>query len=504
MIFVFLSLAFGDMPPQRPNDYKFNTQMFQSDLTTADAPNIRVLGNITLCGSATSVPTLISDNVVCELDFGSCFGCYNIQDFTVVWSKTLSDMGFPAPYYGRARLVYKDGLLIGATASRGNLLLPGVPGVGAWVFAVNATDGSLVWKTQISTHIYAIVTQDITLDGDHIYVGLSSGEAAAYYVAPAICCSAVGSTTKLRTGDGGIIWSSPNIPAELVGAGKYSGASTWGGAPVRVGNFLYQSSGQLYTVPADVAACITSNPTNWSCIDDRVMFDGVIKRNANTGEIVGYFRAKPNDVWNIACILTFLPGCQTPSAAYDHDITNIMYSQATRQLIATSKSGYTWYLDTDLQVINSAIIAVGSTAGGMTWHAALNDNVNPEELGVYIGNNNGGKRNVTVGSTVINWGFWARQDGLGNTKWITPCPEQDGAYGSISLTNDLVLASTRFKGLLVIMNANTGAILNTIKTKGSMTASPLVTKNKLVWPTGPGTMLAGGLVNQNQMLVLGL
>ncbi len=507
LLLAFLILAVmadddNDNDSSNGNSKKFNTQSYRSNIDSSNVAQLSVVCNITVCGSATTTPVDLKDGTVMQTDFGGCIGRYNVTSCTTVWQRNITDYGFAVGYYARAGMIFKGGLAVGGTASYKNLLTPGIPNVGAWAFAVNVTDGSLKWKTQVSTHIYAIITQDFLLDDDSAVVGISSGEAAAPLVPGYQCCSFVGSTVKLAIADGSIHWNTPNIPPALAGVGKYSGAASWGGRAIRVGAYIYQVSGQLYQETAAAAACSIADPHNASCTDRDVLFDSVIKMKRSNGEIVASFRASAADVWNIACFFGgAIPGCQG-GPSYDFDITNVMYSIGTRQIIATSKSGWAWFLDLDLNLVSSQSVVAGSASGGMAWHAALVDSHNARNVRVFISNNNGAKLNLTLlDGTVVKSGAWAALDGHGQVKWITPSVN-DNAYGSLAVSNDVVFGATRFGGLLTALKTTDGSILKQWASKGSMIAAPLIMKNRLVWSTGPGNILGAGLTNQNQLLVL--
>jgi len=487
-------------------DYNYNTMDDISSINSLNVQNLAVQYNISTCGSVTGRPIDIGNNKACVTDFGGCITCFNYMNGQTVWQVNITTYGFPAGYYARVGMAYAYGVLYAGTASYKSLLTPGLPGFGSWAFAISATDGSLRWKTQVSSEVYAIITQDPILESGILYYGISSGEAAGPSVPGYVCCSFVGSTVSIAAVNGRIIWSSPNIPPEISGVGQYSGAATWGGRPVIIGSYIYNVVGQLYQMPPDVAACTSANPLNASCIDPRVLFDAVIKRNKFSGEIIGSFRASAADTWNIACYLGgAIPGCQDMSTAFDYDITNLMYATQSRQLIASSKSGFVWRLDQDLNVLGAHSIAAGNAAGGYVFRAAVRDNSNAAAVGIYLAAANSPAKTIWLPSgQVTTFGAWVKYDGLLNLKWITPCPNGDRAYGSLGITNDIVYGSTRFQGLLTFMRASDGAILNTIQTAGSMTGTPYAVGNKIIWGAGPGTLLGSGLVDQSQVLILSL
>jgi len=420
----------------------------------------------------------------------------------------MADYGFATGYYSRAMPVYKDGLIYIASSAFELIILPGLPGVGCWMLALNFTDGSLVWRTQLSTDTFSIVTGSPNLEGNSIYVGLSSTESGAILTVPGYnCCHTSGRVLSVDTTTGHINWNTPSIPDDLRGVGLYSGAAVWmSGMPI-FGDYLYFGTGQLYQVPSAVSACYVANPLNQSCADRRVLFDSIVKVNKHTGAIAASFRASAADVWNIACVLTFLPGCQ-PVPALDYDITDVIISAFHRRVFATSKSGFFWVFDLDLNYITTTSLIQGnSNGGGYEWEQAYQEAILLSNVGVYLAANNGGRATWSLpdGTLVSSGGgAWIKYDGHANLKWVTPTPNADGAYGSPAVTNDVVFSCTNALGLLVALNTRTGAILWSYQTIGSMSGAPVIVGDEVYWPLGPGTNLGPPTVNQHAFLVFKL
>lgn len=506
---LFLGLAllsWADDSVTQAGNGRWNQREFASEIDSSNVAGLRLKWNVSLCGTATCTPSVFQ-NKVCTTDFGGCLGCRSRDDGSVIWQKTMVDYGFPLGYYSRVTPTYIEdlNLLVVASASNKGLLNPGVPGVGAWAFALNATDGSSSWKTQVSTHLYAIVTGSPTVLGQTVYLGVSSGEAAAPLIPGYPCCSFAGRALSLRASDGAINWSLDTIPADLVGPGKYSGAAVWNGAFVVVGDHLYFGTGQLYSQPASVDACIEADPTNTSCVDERVNFNSILKVNRHTGEIVAKRRLSSADCWNIACVLRFLPGCSR-TQAYDFDVTNVMVSIKNKRLYVSSKSGFLWVFDYDLNLINFDVLIPGSTSGGYVWQGALGDDSKTSKVGVYLPNNNGASRTWTLpnGTLVAGSGAWVKYDGDGNLKWATPPPFLDSVTGPLGLTNDVVFGSTRNNGLLAALDADSGAILWSLLTGKPMASGMAIVGKEVFWTTGPGTVFSATAPTQKSLLAFTL
>ena len=475
-----------------------NTHNFPSNIDSKNVAGLGLLWNATLCGPSTHTPMVYLDRV-CVTDFGGCITCVNRDTGSVIFQKNISlYTGFPAGIYSRTMPTPFNGLLIMGTTAIKSILNPGY---GAWVFAVNFTNGELVWKTKVSDFQWAIITGSPLLHGETLYFGLSSGESVAPIYPGYVCCSFSGRAFAINATDGAIKWNTPMIPAELNGVGKYSGAAVWSSTPILKGNYIYVTTGQLYQTSEAVANCSRDRPTDTTCVDSRVHFDSVVKIERNTGEIVGSFRASAADTWNLACLYGgAIPGCQA-GPAYDYDITNIMYSERSKTIFASSKSGFLWALSDDLEVKWFSNIVRGSITGGYTWQGAFEDNARTYLSGVYLANNNGFALPITLfNRSTVTSGVWVKYDGNGNVKWITPTPNGDQAYGSVSLTNDVVFGSTHVQGLLVALSTADGSILWRYQTVGSVNAAAAIVDNIVYWGTGSSSSFSPGIVSQNKLL----
>jgi len=181
-----------------------------------------------------------------------------------------------------------------------------------------------------------------------------------------------------------------------------------------------------------------------------------------------------------------------------------MYSKKSRQFIATSKSGFVWYLDQDLEVVTYNSVVAGSDAGGYVWRQALRDARCDEDVGVFLANANNARMPITLlDQTISTAGAFVKYDGLGRVKWITPATNGDFIYGSLGITNDIVYGSTRYQGLLTFLRQSDGRVLKTIQTAGAMISTPTAVGNYIIWGGGPGNQLLGAN-DQKMVFVLAL
>src|SRR5204862_2330140 len=105
-----------------------------------------------------------------------------------------------------------------------------------YVYAVSATDGSLVWRVLPEAHQAARITGSPLLSGTVLYVPISSGEEGAAADPHYPCCTFRGSVVALEVPTGKDIWKAYTIPGkpQRIGANAIgvpilgpSGASVW-------------------------------------------------------------------------------------------------------------------------------------------------------------------------------------------------------------------------------------------------------------------------------------
>ncbi len=513
VFFCLLAFVFGDDDDEViMSGYDLQgTRDFKSNIKVSKVNQLNVKWNVTQCGTAISTP-LYKDDIVVSSDYGGCITSYRDSDGSIIVRKRISDYGLFNNTYVRVTPTYSNDMIILVTAG----IIGSRTGNGTWVIAVDFDTLELVWKTKISNNIWSKGTSSPLIDDGYIYVGLSSSESAAPLVPGYQCCQSVGTVYEVRLRDGLVTQEVPVFPPELSGVGKFSGGSIWG-QMVKLGKYLYFGSGQLYQTTNESSVCSGNNPNNASCVDERVLFDSIIKLRVNKGKpgrggIVASVRTLAADTWNVACFKFLgIPGCQA-GPALDFDVTNLIISKKQKLLFAATKAGMVWTLDLDLNVVGVEMLVNGSIYGGFIYQGALSDNKDKNKLRLYLPDNNGDRYNFTLpNGNVVNTGAWVAYDGYGNLKWATPVPGGgplgDTAYAPVTLTNDLLIGASRYEGLIVFMDAGTGTILRTLPTGGSMSAGCATAGNSIYCPTGPGDLSLSPfrpLTMRNNLIKIGL
>lgn len=98
------------------------------------------------------------------------------------------------------------------------------------MYAVNASTGTLLWKTRGDDHLYAEITGTPKLENDRLYVPVSGGAERAAAGNPAYeCCTFRGRLVALDAASGKQIWEAFTISEPAKPTGKSAaGKSKWG------------------------------------------------------------------------------------------------------------------------------------------------------------------------------------------------------------------------------------------------------------------------------------
>ncbi|KAL3731720.1 hypothetical protein ACJRO7_028581 [Eucalyptus globulus] len=355
------------------------------------------------------------------------------------------------------------------------------------LYAVNAFDGSLVWKqnlseltglkgvgtvvnvtlsrstptiarkplisTQLDPHPLAVITTSKTAYMGAFYVGVSSTEEG---LPTAKCCTFRGSLVKLNILSGEILWQTYTLPDNGGELGGYAGASIWGSSPAidPKKRLAYAATGNLYTAPAKAQECQarqnnqTTPPTAPDqCIGPDVNFNSIIAFEMETGRIRWARQLGGYDVWYFACLVPNSTDCPTgPNVDADFGEAPMLITISTNGTerdiaIAVQKSGFAWAVDRDSGDIVWFRARPDSIEGGGTWGAATN-----------------GKR---VYTNIAN-GAWVALDACsGEILWSTANPSNEIAPVPVSVANGVIFAgSVAPEGPVYAMDAETGKILS--------------------------------------------
>ena len=130
----------------------------------------------------------------------------------------------------------------------------------ATAYAIDAQNGSEIWKTRVDDHFATRVTAAPALYRGHLYVPISAWEGFQARVLDYPCCTAVGSVSALDAATGRLIWKTYSIAERPHPTHKNSrGVQQWAPAGVPIWNTptidaahhaLYVGTGDASTYPA--------------------------------------------------------------------------------------------------------------------------------------------------------------------------------------------------------------------------------------------------------------
>jgi polyvinyl alcohol dehydrogenase (cytochrome) len=409
---------------------------------------------------------------------------------------------------------------------------PVPPSKPAKVFAVNKQTGNLVWATTVDQTDLAFVTTSPIVFKDTVYTGVASNEevVAAFVPKAAWTFQFRGSAVALDVQTGAIKWQTftipPRPPTFPANDNWYAGASIWGstGAIDKTSGQIFLATGNNVSAPAAAIACLNANQPPSSCVDPTDHFDSVVAFDLDTGKINWARRGLPHDIYNVACGLAVpgftipIPGAEflTPGA-YDncpwsppgpptYTDPDLDFAQGPMLLDnglvgAGQKSGMFWafHRKTGELAWNTQVVPPGIT-GGMQWGSA-NDGKR-----IFVASANSGTRLAGAGLGAVDWtlkdgtktkaGGWAALDSdTGAVLWTTPdptyptSPNGSRAEGAVSATNDVVFGCNLAPGLglMVAMNAKTGAILWSYPSGAPCNAGASISDGMVFWGSGTFT-----------------
>lgn len=371
-----------------------------------------------------------------------------------------------------------------------------------------------MWSTVVEEHFAAIITSSPMIHGNSIYVGVSSlEEALAAFIPGYVCCSFRGSLVKLNVNTGAVLWKTYTSPDPATTG--FSGNAVWGSTPVvdPSRNSVYISTGNNYSVPAAVEACLAKDINgNLPPVEDILAciaavpgsadnwFDAVLSLDMTTGRIKWGTKVLPVDAWTVSCLLPFPPfnpeNCpETDSPDYDFGQGPALFKTPNNVdlLGIGQKSGIYWALNPDNgNIVWATQVGPGGTTGGLQWGSATDGNR------IYTAiSNNGYKEDHLLNGTVIHGGKWAALNAeTGALVWdaigtqpppFSPYPTGALAsnQGPVSLANGVVFGgATNATGSMYAFDASNGNILWSFESGASVNSGAAIVDGNVYWGTG--------------------
>lgn len=233
-----------------------------------------------------------------------------------------------------------------------------------YAYAVDASDGHLVWRQQVDSHPLIRLTGSPALYGDRLYVPTSSYEEAGKSPTYA-CCTFRGSLVALDTATGREVWRTYMIPAPPVLMGRRAdGGESWG-----------PSGGAIWSAPTiDVArgAIYLGVGNTYSGTVSQPGTDAIVALDLRTGALRWQQQLAPDDVFGCR---SGEPNCvPTQGGDFDFGASPVLTRtpQGTSVVVVGQKSGVAFGLDPDAggRVLWQYRAGRGGALGGIEWGIA--------------------------------------------------------------------------------------------------------------------------------------
>jgi outer membrane protein assembly factor BamB len=296
-----------------------HSQPAETQINPQNVVHLAPKWTFTTYGDVSAIPAVVGGAVYFP-DWGGYLNKVDPTTGKLIWQTQidsyLSDLGITG------------GVSRAAPAVVGNTVYLGDQN-GGHLFAVNATTGQLIWRTQVDSRPFAILTAGPLVVNGVIYQGVASLEEGVAANGSYPCCIFRGSIVAVDAATGHTLWNTymtpdnggqpcttqgdptANPPIPISGCG-YSGASVWGTTPTYdpASNTLFVTTGNNYTVADSVKQCEANHGTPGQCLDPNDHVDSILALNASTGAIKWATGTGKFDDWNVACI----PGFGVPNS----------------------------------------------------------------------------------------------------------------------------------------------------------------------------------------------
>ena len=352
------------------------------------------------------------------------------------------------------------------------------------VFALDAQNGSLLWKTKADPHFIARITAGVKYYQGRLFVPVSSSEEFSSGNPDYPCCTSRGSVVALDANTGKEIWKAWVVPEEPmpyrtqangVTLYKPAGGAVWNSPTIDPARqAVYFGTGDATTAPSPKTT------------------DAIVAVDLKTGKLLWSYQATENDV--------FMGGCNGPVKSEacpnpmgpDMDIGNSpmlkTLSNGKRVLITGTKEADVIGLDPDnngklLYRVNPAGQRSGSGGRGrgtIVWGGAADN-----QLAFY---------------GMAGAGLAAVRQTTGERVWVFTPPAPDGGRGVALGAAPTVIPGVVFEGAsdgkLYALSATDGTVLWEFDTSRTFE-----TVNKV--PAHGGAIATSGAVVVNGMVFVG-
>ena len=170
-------------------------------------------------------------------------------------------------------------------------------------YALDASNGELLWKVQVDSHPAARVTATPKLFQGRVYIPVASLEEDESRTANYVCCTFRGSVVALDAATGKQIWKTYTIPEESKFIRKNSAGV----------DYMGPAGSGVWTTPiVDTRRRALYFGTGNSFSEPATTSDSIMALNMDTGKMLWWRQARADDIWHGGCVQS-IPG-RTPPA----------------------------------------------------------------------------------------------------------------------------------------------------------------------------------------------
>lgn len=434
-------------------------------LGTGNVGNLRPRWSVDFASYLAATPAVVAGRAYLA-DRSGKLTAVDTSNGALVWSHAVSSYTGITGDVGRATPAVADGRLIfgdqpGSAAHDGT-----------HVIAVNASSGALLWKTVVDTTPTAKITSAATVDGNVVYVGVSSNDEGS-----AGCCHFRGSVVALNATTGAILWKTYTVPS------GYTGGAVWGSNAVvdHVTGLLYVGTGNNYSVPAGVCSVPAQTGCTTPASNDYV--DSLVALNLSTGKPTWALRTLSGDVSTNVCRNTAACGPDWDFGAAPNEFTTTIAGVSRRLVGIGQKSGVYWAVDAATgKLVWQTRVGPGGSTGGIQWGTAT------DGARIYVAVTNSEKAAYKlINGTSTTGGAWSALDpATGRILWQTADPQGVGDFGFVTTANGVVYAGSGAGSgnTMYALKASTGSILWRYASGGSVMGGAAVVDGSVYWASG--------------------
>ncbi|MBV9624855.1 MAG: PQQ-binding-like beta-propeller repeat protein [Acidobacteria bacterium] len=343
-VFLLETLAAAEDWPKYRHDLQNTGASGESTITTSNVTSLSLKWEFKAAASITGEPAVATVNgthIVFFGDWSGNFYALNAVTGQKIWSFQIDKIS------GCTQIAQYSCKTIASSAS----VVNGIVYFGAhnaFVYALNAANGALVWKNQVANanQNYAVWTSPAVYNG-LVYVGLANaGDDAP--------CN-VGQVMALNASTGARVWSFQTIDQSSCSTGICTGGGVWASPALdTTTKILYVGTGN----PGVSCRPGTANATRYP--------DSILALNMSSGTLLNYYQAIANDTGD----RDFGSSPVLWQSHYDDYCKGTHY---TRSWVAeANKNSYIYVLQTTASGISSNKSSVAFGSDGFVPSMALN------------------------------------------------------------------------------------------------------------------------------------